>query len=418
MDTNPDHSGRITVLDGSPMVESDLIQRAHADSASAFFILSNAFAPNPEEDDIANIFRAISIQNAVNNPSIFMSLHSTSSRNLLPPELADSSCIYLTKSNMEILAVSCFVPGFSSMLYTLSKTFKSEEDWSESFFVDKAEESKFSPQEEFLFGSNQEIYVIKIHHTFVGQSFGKAAAEVYRRFNIILFGFINHMSIYFDPFKKILPESRLLVIASDREVASQFLESLESGSELDENVKEKIFPHVKGIITRESRALSNSFEGSFGARDQFYLKNKFKTDSSSIDNEARISYRVVSSENHWSPDSHQKNKHPKPLDGKLSNHIVLICSSTSGIGEFIMKYRSIESKWGSYNSEDFEVKFDINPLLIICSNDYNPQDFLHVTKDFMDQVYFVKKELKNFQDFLLCSVHLAHCVKNQWFLVS
>jgi hypothetical protein len=215
---NRDNTGKVFVLNGSPMEENDLVHRARAGEADAMFILSNSFSQNPSEDDTANIFRALAVQEYVPFLPLYISLHDATCKSLLPPRLVERSCIFTRQTQMEVLAISSLVPAFSTLLYSLCRTSRSVQD----------PRNAINPiLTQFLGGVDYEFYVLQVSPNLHGSTLRDLVSDFFLSFNITLVGFCCSTCerVTFDLDAKVTQNSKLLIIAPDRTVAAGALSS-------------------------------------------------------------------------------------------------------------------------------------------------------------------------------------------------
>eukprot|EP00475_Leptophrys_vorax_P038920 TRINITY_DN6951_c0_g1_i3.p1 TRINITY_DN6951_c0_g1~~TRINITY_DN6951_c0_g1_i3.p1 ORF type:complete len:791 (+),score=189.23 TRINITY_DN6951_c0_g1_i3:272-2374(+) len=366
--SNPDHGGKIYVLDGSPMNDKDLLHRARAAEADAIFILSRRLCGDPAKQDTANVFRALAVQRAVPDLQIFMSLHDSSSRNLLSDDFVNNSCIFASQTQMQTLAISALVPGFSTLLYSLCRTFQST----------VAMTSHARPaMRRFVEGVDHEIYILRSDVSLKNVTLGDLARNLYEAFDIIVIAFICRecKQIIFDCKSRMPENSKVVMIAPDRNAAQAAIQS----ARIDQSEEDETEQHASG--------------DDFGCEHLIHDPRTRKFKPAMVDKEVELS------------------DIPPLLNPE--GHAVVICSSTSALPDFIRRFRAVERSHEQaidLKQEDPE-QFEKVPIIVACpQQQINPQHFLGMRSSELHNVFFYKKELVSDIDFKRCRVEAAKVI--------
>ncbi len=166
-----------TVLNGECLINSKI----HL--AAAVFILANKYTDNPLEEDNASLLRVVSIKNVTSKiPIIIQVLHSFSKKqvfNIGGWKVGQDVALCLNELKLGLLAQSCLLPGFSTLIGNL-------------FYTSTFHEStKYSPNESwkrgYIKGVSNEIYSSVFSQGFDGKTFHEAAWICYNKLNLTLF---------------------------------------------------------------------------------------------------------------------------------------------------------------------------------------------------------------------------------------
>lgn len=172
----PRFEERVTVLNGSPLNPLDL-RRAAAHQASAFFVMADNLSENPTEDDTSNILRALSVSDEFPNLSgkIFVTVRKTEFYEILPAMgFPIENCIFSDLVMTSSLALNTSVPGFSTLLYGLCLPYSKDPTKEYPRWLD-----------EYLSGLSQEIYIISLatEHTQDDRVFKELVVDMYTESN-------------------------------------------------------------------------------------------------------------------------------------------------------------------------------------------------------------------------------------------
>lgn len=180
---HPKYSDNITYLQGSPMVERDLV-RARADTADGVLILTDKSATSREERDAETILTALAIKRFLYNRigrdvyTYMQLLRPESKEHFLKtmPRHMSATIVCVEQLKMNLLATSCFCPAMTTLIYNLI-----------------ASDSGTSPQEEgswtseYLEGLGYEVYRTSLSVDYADVDFLSAAEIVFEETHSVLF---------------------------------------------------------------------------------------------------------------------------------------------------------------------------------------------------------------------------------------
>eukprot|EP00475_Leptophrys_vorax_P022217 TRINITY_DN3023_c1_g1_i5.p1 TRINITY_DN3023_c1_g1~~TRINITY_DN3023_c1_g1_i5.p1 ORF type:complete len:638 (+),score=150.23 TRINITY_DN3023_c1_g1_i5:204-2117(+) len=349
------------------MSENDFTHRARANEADAVFMLSNRLSDHPEQDDTANVFRALAAQKFAPDVKLFISLHNSACRSLLPESLVESSCIFTQQSQMDVLAISSLVPAFSTLLYALSRTHHCPDDQTNA---------SHPVVQSFLSGADNEFYVLRSGSSTENMNLGDLSVNLFKSFGIILVAFICHecKQVVFDLNSFIPQSSKLLIIAPDRTVASiavnsGFFEEDDDQTDLELSAPRQGARKGCGHVVRQSNVRRDSLFNVHGALELKPLPLEFRT-----------------------------------------GHVIFICASTSGLSDFIRRYRVVERSHVDLHPFE-DSKQEPATIVVVCpEHKIQSTDFVHMTNDELKGVYFYKKEMLTDIDFRTCKVEEAKSI--------
>ena len=211
---DPDFNHTVTYLEGSPLDEKDL-RRSLALQASAFFIMSNKFSMNPDEEDSKTILQQFSIRNYANQEPTFKAqffiqlIRPENKRHFQGDNSSGNSndhIICLNELKMGIIARSVMFPGVNTFIMNLLSSFADEEEDEKDNTAGTKEifdEESGNWLNEYEKGCDWEIYSTELSDMFEGLTFAYLAESLFQKIGIILMGLkmqtSQGMKIYLNP---------------------------------------------------------------------------------------------------------------------------------------------------------------------------------------------------------------------------
>jgi len=114
--------GRLSFFEGSPMERDDLA-RVRIHDVSMAFVLADSLCRHPDEEDQANILRAISLHRAAPKMRMrVMLLRPSNKIKAISVGLPVRMCYAFNELKSNLLAQSCRCPGYSTLLMNLNTT--------------------------------------------------------------------------------------------------------------------------------------------------------------------------------------------------------------------------------------------------------------------------------------------------------
>ncbi|KAI5056590.1 hypothetical protein GOP47_0028408, partial [Adiantum capillus-veneris] len=214
------YKGRVEFIEGTPLKDSDL-ERVSANVASAFFLMADHLAQDPDAEDAMQIMRSLSVHRFCGSKVRLIV-------EMLKPENQDNPIWDDADGGIEIvcpeaicyqlLARSCQVKGLSTFVINLFKSGLKLRNSLPGSWI-----------QQYCHGQQQEIYPVILPLFFFENylSFDEAAEIVYREFEIILFGLDiltdeETREVVLFPRRRILMSSDIgLVIAEDLAIAEK-----------------------------------------------------------------------------------------------------------------------------------------------------------------------------------------------------
>ncbi|KAH7281372.1 hypothetical protein KP509_36G043800 [Ceratopteris richardii] len=175
------YKGRVEFIEGTPLKDSDL-ERVSANVASAFFLMADHLAEDPDAEDAMQIMRAMSVHQFCGSKTRLIV-------EILKPENQDNPIWDDADGGIEIvcpeaicyqlLARSCQVKGLSTFVINLFKAGLKLQNPIPGTWMDQ-----------YCHGQQQEIYPVILPQCFFQHDiyFEEAAEIIYHDFEIILFG--------------------------------------------------------------------------------------------------------------------------------------------------------------------------------------------------------------------------------------
>jgi len=253
---------RVQYLDGSVLSSRDLT-KAKIKSAHAIFILANKNAPDPIEEDHANLFRLVSVKNTTTEvPVIIQLLHSFSRNqvyNIDGWNKLQDVAISLNEMKLGLLAQSCICPGFSTLIANLFYT----SDFP-AIPPQQRDEDKVWYDELYIKGASNEIYTSYFSEFFHQKKFHEVARFCFKKFQLMLLAIEQNGRVYVNPSETTRPNLEIsentlgYFIAQDRQqvwiVESFSLERRSSTRFLRQSLRRRSTRRQQAISTIDEEA--------------------------------------------------------------------------------------------------------------------------------------------------------------------
>eukprot|EP00746_Dinoflagellata_sp_MGD_P168188 gnl/MRDRNA2_/MRDRNA2_99437_c0_seq1.p1 gnl/MRDRNA2_/MRDRNA2_99437_c0~~gnl/MRDRNA2_/MRDRNA2_99437_c0_seq1.p1 ORF type:complete len:1164 (-),score=201.24 gnl/MRDRNA2_/MRDRNA2_99437_c0_seq1:86-3076(-) len=163
---------RVTVLQGSVLDAYDLM-RVRLYAAVTVFMLPNMYVPDPVQDDTENIMRVMSIRREAPRVRIICLLHKAEHRQLLlSGGAAESDVICLDEFKLGLLAKTCQIPAFSTLVCNLCKTIAGE---GESSIGERTWRNFYES------GLGHELYEVELSVTYRNRRFADVVVDILER---------------------------------------------------------------------------------------------------------------------------------------------------------------------------------------------------------------------------------------------
>ncbi|KAJ3218295.1 hypothetical protein HK099_005112 [Clydaea vesicula] len=177
------YKSKVQYIKGS-IISFSSLQKARADTADACFLLTSKFGTDGDLEDIdANtILRAHAIKKY--NPRLPLFVQVLLPRNIVLFQNLAEHVLCIDSYKLGILSQNALAPGFINLITMLTTSFS---DASKKFFYYK--NSKFDEWiQEYIAGSTQEIYTVRLYINYKGQLFENLASNIYQKYGALLFG--------------------------------------------------------------------------------------------------------------------------------------------------------------------------------------------------------------------------------------
>jgi hypothetical protein len=225
---SPTFDSKVSYIIGSALSMEDL-QKARADIAAAMLFLCNTEVGSEAAklDDAATVLRTLSVNNFNANLECFVQVLRREDREILKDSDIDV-VICLDELKTTLQARNCICPGFSAVVENLFHSFGTVSvtpDYSETPWL-----------EEYVHGSNFEVYYIPLSHTYLAAmafEWSLVAEGIYLEFDTIALGvccpsdhsiILNPSSLeiskYNYPSRFFAKYSVLIILANDQESAN------------------------------------------------------------------------------------------------------------------------------------------------------------------------------------------------------
>ncbi|CAJ0910429.1 17741_t:CDS:10, partial [Entrophospora sp. SA101] len=165
---DPAFTTRVQYVKGSATLRRSL-EKVRIDIASAVFLLSKKFSKNDDEDDAAQILRALAIKKYNNKIPLYAQIHSPV--NVPHFDFLAKDIICIDEIAMGLMAQSLIIPGFSSLIVLLTTS------------ITKKIANKLTRSAK----KKQEIYAVTFSKDFIGKTFLECSKLVYNRLGAVLF---------------------------------------------------------------------------------------------------------------------------------------------------------------------------------------------------------------------------------------
>jgi len=170
-------------FEGSPM-ESDDLHRVRVSEASMAFVLANLTTQNADEEDRANILRAMNVNRMVPDLRMRVMLIRPANKMMaFAMGLPVRTTCSVNELKGNLMAQSCRMPGYSTMLLNLCITDRAAVNI-------RAEPSALASSDpwlqQYLLGNNLEVAGCVLDPRFNGQAFWEVAKTLKSDFNILL----------------------------------------------------------------------------------------------------------------------------------------------------------------------------------------------------------------------------------------
>ncbi|KAF0700088.1 Aste57867_9367 [Aphanomyces stellatus] len=176
VDAHDAFHGKVTILSGSPLQESDL-RRAKVRDAMAVFFLPNKYTKHANEEDAANVLRVLAVSTAKgDHTQLFAMLVNSENRVLLEATgIPRDHLVCSDEIKLGLMGLSCRCRGLSTLIANLIGSFDMET------FHAEAAVGKPVPLwvEEYVTGAAKEIYACHLDDRFLRMTFLDAAMAIH-----------------------------------------------------------------------------------------------------------------------------------------------------------------------------------------------------------------------------------------------
>ncbi|RHY28855.1 hypothetical protein DYB32_005651 [Aphanomyces invadans] len=189
IDANPHIHGKVTLLSGSPLSDTDL-RRAKIRAATAIFFLPNKYAKLANEEDAANVLRVLAVTNVVADASHLyaMVVNAENHKLLEATGIPSDHLVCSDEIKLGLMGLSCRCRGLSTLMANLIGSF--DMDAFDAVVRENEEKGNVGAGdqvplwvEEYVTGAAKEIYACHVTARFHGMSFLDAAHTVFQDTN-------------------------------------------------------------------------------------------------------------------------------------------------------------------------------------------------------------------------------------------
>ena len=167
----------VTRMVGSLTELADL-KRANINQAAACFLLADKQALDPELEDYATILKAFAIPNFDQQVPVYVQIIQKEHKQpLIAAGVVNIVCIH--ELTYTLLAQSCLVPGFSTLMGNLMRSYAPQFTRVGGNSIDESE---------YIWGLSQEVYFFPLGRHYAGCSFDEVVVELYEDYGMVLLG--------------------------------------------------------------------------------------------------------------------------------------------------------------------------------------------------------------------------------------
>ncbi|KAH9126783.1 hypothetical protein AeMF1_002795 [Aphanomyces euteiches] len=216
-------NGRVTILSGSPLNETDL-RRAKIADAHAVFFIPNKYTQFPNEEDAANVLRVLAASNAKgDHTQLFAILMNAENRMLFEATgIPGDHLVCSDEIKLGLMGLSCRCRGLSTLVANLIGSFDM------SALENSEDKDSDLPLwvKEYVTGAAKEIYACHMDAKYHGQTFLDVAHAIHIETNgqVVLIAFEELNEIVCNPSHSmlLLPSTKVYMIAESMQQVEPF----------------------------------------------------------------------------------------------------------------------------------------------------------------------------------------------------
>jgi hypothetical protein len=225
--TMTESNGRFFYFQGSPMEEADL-ERVQIKSASMAFVIANLTTQDPDEEDRANILRAVNLYRTVPGLRLrVMIIRPGNKMMAYSMGLPIRSCCSVNELKGNLLAQSCRLPGYSTLLLNLCLS-------DQYSIAVRAEPSVLEQceawRQQYFKGNNIEVIGIVINKRYAGMPFWEAASQVLGTTGDLLIAVQELQGVMVFPCDRIMEEGDTVFVLSEGKASVALIAELQHGT--------------------------------------------------------------------------------------------------------------------------------------------------------------------------------------------
>ncbi|CAG8453233.1 802_t:CDS:10 [Diversispora eburnea] len=179
---DPAFVNRVQYVKGSPTFRRSL-QKVKADTASAAFLLSSKFSKNNDDEDAAQIMRALALKKFNKKLSLYVQIHLP--ENVPHFDFLAKDVLCLDEITMGLMAQSLVNPGFASLIVLLTTTIT--EKIAKRLIHSVKSNRGMNWAIDYIHGAQHEIYAVTFSEAFIGKSFLECSNIIYSHLEAVLF---------------------------------------------------------------------------------------------------------------------------------------------------------------------------------------------------------------------------------------